>query len=225
MLRNSAILTSSVLLTRSVIKPVLCYWHVQFYHQFCAIDTFSYATSSVLLTRLVMPPVLCYWHVQLCHQFCAIDTFSYTTSSVLLTRSVIPPVLCHWHVQFYHQLRPSNQFSLTKQFRPNAEGILLSLLGQWALPSSTVTFFSFSFLMYIMWVCVDGEYVRVFQCYKSFWSCLPLWTATCLHSVWCTTLFFWHPHAENPAIQTQESWFSHFLLFWTPHLEFTPTRP
>ena len=47
------------------------------------------------------------------------------------------------------------------------------------------------------------------------------WTATCLHSVSYTTLFFWHPHAENPAIQTQEC----LLLLWTPHLEFTPTRP
>ena len=39
----------------------------------------------------------------------------------------------------------------------------------------------------------------VFQCYKHFWSCLALWTATCLHSVSYTTLFFWHPHAENPT--------------------------
>ena len=52
-----------------------------------------------------------------------------------------------------------------------------------------------------------------------------LWTATCLHSVSCTALFFWHPHAENPAIQMQDSWLSHVLLLWTPHLEFIPTRP
>ena len=26
-------------------------------------------------------------------------------------------------------------------------------------------------------------------------------------------------------IQRQDSWLSHLLLFWTPHLEFTPTRP
>ena len=31
--------------------------------------------------------------------------------------------------------------------------------------------------------------------------------------------------SENPAIHTQDSWLSHFLLLWTPHLEFTPTRP
>ena len=61
----------------------------------------------------------------------------------------------------------------------------------------------------------------MFQCYKQFWSCLPLWTATCLHSVSYTTLFFWHTHAENPTIQTQDSWFSHRLLLWTPHLENT----
>ena len=66
--------------------------------------------------------------------------------------------------------------------------------------------------------------LSVFQCYKWFWSCLPLWTATCLHSVSYTTLFFWHPHAEN-TMQTQDSWLSHYLLLWTPHLEFTPTRP
>ena len=58
-----------------------------------------------------------------------------------------------------------------------------------------------------------------------FWSYLPLWTAACLHSVSYTTLFFWHPHAGNPTIQTQDSWLSHLLLLWTPHLEFTPTRP
>ena len=40
-----------------------------------------------------------------------------------------------------------------------------------------------------------------------------------------TTLFFRHLHAENPAIQTQDSWLLHFLLLWTPHLEFTPTGP
>ena len=49
----------------------------------------------------------------------------------------------------------------------------------------------------------------VFQCNKWFLSCLPLWTAACLHSVSCTTL----------------SWLPHLLLLWTPHLEFTPTRP
>ena len=62
----------------------------------------------------------------------------------------------------------------------------------------------------------------MFQCYKWFWSCLPLWTATCLHSISYTTLFFWHPHAENPTTQTQDSRLSHLLLLWTPHLH--PTR-
>ena len=42
------------------------------------------------------------------------------------------------------------------------------------------------------------------QCYKRFWSCLPLWTAACLHSISYTMLFFWHPHAKN-------------LLLWSPH--------
>ena len=35
----------------------------------------------------------------------------------------------------------------------------------------------------------------VFQCYKWFWSCLPLWTDACLQSISYTTLSFWHPHA------------------------------
>ena len=69
------------------------------------------------------------------------------------------------------------------------------------------------------WSCVS-----MFQCYKWFWSRLPLWTATCLHSVSYITLFFWHQHAENPAIQMQDSWLLPFLLLWTPPLEFTPTR-
>ena len=68
-------------------------------------------------------------------------------------------------------------------------------------------------------------YMRFSASYKWFWSCLPLWTAACLHSISYTTLFFWHPHAGNPTIQTQDSWLPHFLLLWTPHLEFTPTRP
>ena len=69
--------------------------------------------------------------------------------------------------------------------------------------------------------------------------CMPFWityktcnntldfreTAACLHSVSYTTLFFWHPHAGNPTIETQDSWFSQLLLLWTPHLEFTPTSP
>jgi len=67
--------------------------------------------------------------------------------------------------------------------------------------------------------------ITIIQCSKWFWSCLPLWTAACLHSVSYTTLFFWHTHAGNPTIQTQDSWLSHLLLLWTPHLEFTPTRP
>ena len=34
-----------------------------------------------------------------------------------------------------------------------------------------------------------------------------------------------HPHAENTAIQTQDSRLSCFLLLWTPYLEFTSTKP
>ena len=74
------------------------------------------------------------------------------------------------------------------------------------------------------WLRISERCLYVFQCYKWFWSCLLLWTAACLHSVPYTT-FSWHPHTGNPTIQTQDSWLSHLLLLWTPHLEFTPTRP
>ena len=30
---------------------------------------------------------------------------------------------------------------------------------------------------------------------------------------------------EVSSNTAQDSWLSHFLLLWTPHLEFTPTRP
>ena len=71
----------------------------------------------------------------------------------------------------------------------------------------------------------SSQVLYVFQCYKWFWSCLPFWTSACLHSISYTALFFWHPHAGNPTIRTQDSWLPHLLLLWTPHLEFTPTRP
>ena len=58
-----------------------------------------------------------------------------------------------------------------------------------------------------------------FRAINFFWSCLPLWTVP------YTTLFFWQLHAENPTIQMQDSWLLHLLLLWTPHFEFTPTRP
>ena len=58
-------------------------------------------------------------------------------------------------------------------------------------------------------MCLNGT--------KDFWSCLPLWTATCLHSVSYTTICFWHPHAENPAIQTQDS------TAFAPSLALDPT--
>ena len=73
-------------------------------------------------------------------------------------------------------------------------------------------------------MCEVWSRLHVFQCYKWFWSCLPFWTATCLCSVSYTMLFFWHLHAEDPTIETQDSWLSHFFLLWTAHLEFTPTR-
>ena len=66
--------------------------------------------------------------------------------------------------------------------------------------------------------------MHVLPCYKWFWSYLPLWTPTYLHSILHALLSFRLPHAQNPTIQTQDSWLSHFLLLWTPHLEFTSTR-
>ena len=63
------------------------------------------------------------------------------------------------------------------------------------------------------------------MCFKAIngfrWFCVYIYIATCLHSVSYTTLFLRHPHAKNPTIQTQDSWVSHFLLLWTPHLEFS----
>ena len=38
------------------------------------------------------------------------------------------------------------------------------------------------------------------------------------------SFFFRIRHAQNPAIQTQDFWLSHFYLLWTLCLEFTSTR-
>ena len=45
-----------------------------------------------------------------------------------------------------------------------------------------------------------------------------------LHFVSFASLFFGFPPAQNPTIQTQDSWLSHFHLLWTLCLEFTSTR-
>ena len=65
----------------------------------------------------------------------------------------------------------------------------------------------------------DGEYVYVSSSMKHNMKS-PNEDAFGIHSISYTTLFFWHLHDENPAIQTQESWPSCFLLLWTSHLEF-----
>ena len=52
-------------------------------------------------------------------------------------------------------------------------------------------------------VCIVRARVHVSVCVR---VCMCVWTATFLHSVSYTTLFFWHPHTENPTIQTQDSW-------------------
>ena len=49
-------------------------------------------------------------------------------------------------------------------------------------------------------------------------------TLTYLHSVSHASLFLRFPHAQNPTIQTQDSWLSHLHLLWTLCLEFTSTR-
>ena len=67
--------------------------------------------------------------------------------------------------------------------------------------------------------------IQMLSCCKWFWSCLLLWTATCVLSVSFASFFFWFPHAHYTTIQIQHSWLSHFLLLWTPCLESTPTRP
>ena len=67
--------------------------------------------------------------------------------------------------------------------------------------------------------------LHVPSCYTWFWSCLPLWTATCLKSVSFASLFFWLLHAQTPNKKNARHIAFTFSLFWTPHLEFTPTRP
>ena len=66
-------------------------------------------------------------------------------------------------------------------------------------------------------MCKVWSRVYVFQCYKWFWSCLPLWTAACLHSVSYTMLFFWHLHAGDPTIEMQDLGFHTFSCFG-PHI-------
>ena len=37
-------------------------------------------------------------------------------------------------------------------------------------------------------------------------------------------LFVRHTHAQNPTLQPQNPWLSHFLTLWPPHLEQSPPR-
>ena len=70
------------------------------------------------------------------------------------------------------------------------------------------------------------KYKVTCMCFSAISGSGPAYLSELLHAYTPShTLFFWHPHPENPTIQMQDSWLLHLLLLWTPHLEFTPTRP
>ena len=45
-----------------------------------------------------------------------------------------------------------------------------------------------------------------------------------LQSFPLSPLFVRHTHAQNPTLQPQNPWISHFLTLWPPHLEQSPPR-
>ena len=57
-----------------------------------------------------------------------------------------------------------------------------------------------------------------------FRSLLSFWAATPLQSFPLSPLFVRHTHAQNPTLQPQNPWLSHFLTLWPPHLEQSPPR-
>ena len=71
------------------------------------------------------------------------------------------------------------------------------------------------------------KYKVACMCFSAITGSGPAYLSELLYvyTVSYTTLFFWHLHTENPTIQTPDSWLLHFLLLWTPHWEFTSTRP
>ena len=59
---------------------------------------------------------------------------------------------------------------------------------------------------------------------QRFHSLLSFCAATPLQSFLLSLLFVRHTHAQNPMLQPQNPWLSHFLTLWPPHLEQSPPR-
>ena len=66
--------------------------------------------------------------------------------------------------------------------------------------------------------------LHVLQRNHRFHSLLSFWAATPLQSFPLSPLFVTHTHAQNPTLQLQNPWLSHFLILWPPHLEQSPPR-
>ena len=67
--------------------------------------------------------------------------------------------------------------------------------------------------------------LHVLQRNHRFRSLLSFWAATPLQSFPLSPLFIRHTQAQNPTLQLQNPWLSHFLTLWPPHLEQSPPRP
>ena len=66
--------------------------------------------------------------------------------------------------------------------------------------------------------------LHVLQRNHRFRSLLSFWPATPLQSFPLSPLFVRRTHTQNPTLQPQNPWLSHFLTFWPPHLEQSPPR-
>ena len=146
----------------------------------------------------------------------------------------------HCHPEKFH-LSPSNKVSISELLTLlvavlGASSYLLTPLLCWCYCGFTATLCTVVVLLFkiqgyfIMWLPISEriQYKVACICFNAINGSGPAYLCKLLHvynSVSYTTLFFWHPQAENPTMQTQDSWLSHLLLLWTPHLEFTPTRP
>ena len=84
-------------------------------------------------------------------------------------------------------------------------------------PGKQTNCFGFPFFL----KCI--KYKVACMCFSAINGSGPAYLSELLHvyTPSCTLCSFSDTHAENPTIQTQDSWFSHCLLLWTPHLENT----
>ena len=67
------------------------------------------------------------------------------------------------------------------------------------------------------WTNKIQHYLHVLQHNHRFRSLLSFWAATPLQSFPLSLLFVRHTHAQNPTLQPQNPWLSHFLTLW-PHI-------